>query len=149
MIGSYEALSATGDRSFASTVAGWAAMALVELGRYDEAWRFATIARETTSDDDIASQGPGRAVQARVLAARGDVEVAVTLAAEAVALSEPQPTTSSKPPTCTCCRRGSSMTPAGRAEALEAARLGLELYERKGVVPSIETTRSLIAEWSQ
>ena len=148
MIGSYEALSATGDRSFASTIAGWAGIALVELGRYDEAWRYATIARETSSDDDVASQGPGRAVQARVLAARGDFDAAVILAAEAVALSDA--TDYLQQIGDMRLLQARVLHDAGRTpEALESARLGLERYERKGVIPSIERTRNLIAEWSQ
>ena len=140
--------SATGDRAYSSTIAAWAGHALAELGRYDEAWRYAAIARETTSDEDVASQGPGRAVQARVLAARGDFDAAVNLAAEAVALFEA--TDYLQQSADVRLLQAQVLHDAGRtAEALESARLGLELYERKGVVPSIERTRNLIAEWSQ
>jgi hypothetical protein len=38
---------------------------------------------------------------------------------------------------------------AGRdAEALEAARAALELYERKGIIPSAGRARDLITRWS-
>jgi tetratricopeptide (TPR) repeat protein len=43
---------------------------------------------ELTSTDDIASQARGRAVKAKLLAARGDYEAAYHLAREAVELSD-------------------------------------------------------------
>jgi class 3 adenylate cyclase len=147
MRASYEEMTATGDRSFASTVAAWLGMGLVELGRWDEAWQYATIARETSSTDDVASQVTGRSVQARVLAARGDIAEAVALAAEAVEMSEA--TDYLQMTGDTLVDQAHVLRGAGRSsEALEAARAGLERYERKGVIPSIARTRALIAEWS-
>lgn len=148
MTESFEAMTATGDRSFASTVAGWLGFAFVALGRFDDAWRYATIARETSSDDDAASQASGRAVQARVLAVRGDVSAAASLAAEAVALIEA--TDYLELAGEALLHQAHVLRTAGRMpEALVAARVALERFERKGVIPSVTRTQALIDEWSR
>src|SRR4029079_7354253 len=85
----YEGLRASGDRSFASTNAAELGQELLDLEDYDQAWHFATIARETSSSDDVISQGLGRAVQARVLSHRGEHASAESLAAEATKTLEP------------------------------------------------------------
>jgi len=147
MIESFDAMTATGDRSFASTVAGWLAMALVALGRFDDAWRYATIARETSSDDDVASQVSGLAAQARVLAARGDLPAALDLAAQAVALADV--TDYLELTGDALVHQAHVLRAAGRPnDALDAVRAALERYERKGVLPSVERTRALITEWT-
>jgi tetratricopeptide (TPR) repeat protein len=143
---SYNEMTATGDRSFASTVAGWLAMALLGLGRYDDAWKYATIACETSSAADVASQAPGRSVQARVLAERGDVAASVSLAEEAVAIAKA--TDYLHTIGAVLVDQALVLRAAGRTDdALAAARDGLDHYQRKGVIPSIERTKRLIAEW--
>jgi len=144
---SYDQMTATGDRAFSSTVAAWLAAALLELGRDDEAWRYATIARESAALDDVASQVDGRRVQARLLARRGDLPAAESLGREAVAMAAA---------TDYLITHGDALVDlahvlnqAGkRSEAVDAARDGLELYERKGVIPASDRTRALIATWS-
>jgi class 3 adenylate cyclase len=144
---SYDQLTATGDRAFSSTVAAWLAAALLELGRDDEAWRYATIARETAAWDDVASQVDGRRVQARLLARRGDLPAAESLGREAVAMAAA---------TDYLISHGDALVDLAsvlhasgkKSEAIEAARDGLSLYERKGVIPSIGRTGRLIASWS-
>ena len=85
-LGAFEAMRATGDLSFASTMAGAAAAVLLEKGDLDEAWRLATIGVDTSSSDDVISQAAGRAIQARVLARRGEGDAAAALGREAVAI---------------------------------------------------------------
>jgi class 3 adenylate cyclase len=143
---SYDEMTATGDRAFASTVAAWLAAALLELDRDEDASRFAAIARETAAADDVASQVDGGRVMARLLARRGDHAAAEALAREAVTMAAASDYLE---------LHGDALVglahvlhAAGKSsEALEAARAGLALYERKGVIPSVERTRTLIAEW--
>ena len=82
----YDAMTEIGDRSFASTVAVGLGDAYLSLDQDDEAWRFGTIARDTSSSDDVVSQAGGRAIQARVLSRRADRTKAESLAREAVAI---------------------------------------------------------------
>jgi class 3 adenylate cyclase/tetratricopeptide (TPR) repeat protein len=84
----YEFLEAIGERGTRSTTATHLADALHQLGRDAEAERFADLSLELASTDDIASQARGRAVKAKVLAARGNHVAAHQLAREAVELSE-------------------------------------------------------------
>ena len=143
---SYEQMTATGDRAFSSTVAAWLAAALLELGRDEEAWRYATTARETAALDDVASQVDGRRVQARLLARRGDLPAAEALGREVVAMAAA---------TDYLITHGDALvdlahvlrTSGKPSEAMEAARAGLELYERKGVIPSVDRTRALLQAW--
>jgi class 3 adenylate cyclase/tetratricopeptide (TPR) repeat protein len=144
---SYEQLTATGDRAFASTVAAWLAAALMETGDDGEAWRFATIARESTASDDLSSQVDGRRVQARLLSRRGDQVAAEALAREAVTMASASDYLEHQ--ANARFDLAHVLHEAGRsADAVEAARAALELYERKGIIPSARRTRELITSWS-
>jgi tetratricopeptide (TPR) repeat protein len=143
---SYDGLVALGDRGFASTAAAEAAEAYVEAGDLAAAWEYATIARETSASDDVASQSGGRQMQADVLSARGQHEDAEALAREAVAIMEA---------TDYLAFRGSALVHLARvlqaagkgADAVEAAKKAIELYEAKGATFFVESTRKLIADW--
>jgi class 3 adenylate cyclase/tetratricopeptide (TPR) repeat protein len=144
----YDQLTAAGDKGFASTVAAWLAEALLELGDDAEAWRFATIAQESTAPDDVTSQAHGRRVQARLLSRRGDRVAAEALAREAVGMAAQ---------TDYLDLHGGALLDLAHVlheaerddEAVESARAALELFERKGIIPSAERTRQLIASWSE
>jgi len=144
---SYDGMIATGDRSFASTVAVELAEVLLDLHQDDEAWRYATIARDTSSSDDVISQAGGRAVQARILSRRGEHAAAEVLASDAVEIMAS---------TDYLAQHGEALVDqakvlreSGKAdEALAAARDGLALYERKGATYWVERTQRLIDDWS-
>jgi class 3 adenylate cyclase/tetratricopeptide (TPR) repeat protein len=144
---SYDALVALGDRGFASTTATLVAEAYVETGDLAQAWDFATIARETSASDDVASQSGGRQIQAEVLSARGQHQEAEALAREAVAIMEA---------TDYLAFRGGALVHLARvlqaagkgADAVEAARRAIDLYEAKGATFFADSTRKLIADWS-
>ena len=143
----YDGLVALGDRGFASTAAVETAEAYVEAGDLAQAWDYATIALETSASDDVASQSGGRQMQAEVLSARGQHEEAEVLAREAVAIMEA---------TDYLAFRGIALVHLARvlraagkdADAVEAARAAVELYEAKGATFFVEGTRKLIADWS-
>ena len=88
MLNSYEQMSATGDLGFSSTTASNLASLYIDMRRFDDAERYAQIALQTSSPDDVEPQGAGRKVMAGVLANRGDLEAAKRLAHEAVAIAE-------------------------------------------------------------
>ena len=145
-IEAYRTLTASGDKSYASTIAVGIAEALIGLEDLDEAWKFATIARETSSSDDVISQAGGRATQARVLSRRGDHDAAVRLAREADAIMAT---------TDYLAQHGMIaehlahvLHAAGKGgEAVEVARRAEELYDRKGATFLVERVDRLIAEW--
>ena len=80
----YEILDAMGQEGFKSTAAAELAQTLCTLGRFDEAERFAIIARDVAAEDDLSSQVFGRSAHAIVLAARLQFDEAEQLAREAV-----------------------------------------------------------------
>jgi class 3 adenylate cyclase/tetratricopeptide (TPR) repeat protein len=145
-IASYEALTASGHRSFASTIAVEAASILLDLDDPDGAWRYATIALETSSSDDAVSQAGGRAVQARVLSRRGEHEAAEALAREAEAIMAR---------TDYLWLHGDVVVhlahvlrEGGRTdEAVAAARQAVALYAQKGATQLVEQTEKLLTSW--
>ena len=114
--------------------------------RLDEAEAAVRRSRETVTSDDFSAQAAWRAVQAKILARRGEHEEAERLAREAVEnidrsdeLEPTRPTTASAWPRCCGWRAGprrrsrSSRTPSNATS------------ERKTRV-SADTTRALLAE---
>jgi tetratricopeptide (TPR) repeat protein len=141
----YEILEEAGDEGHKSTAAGNLALALCELGRFDEAERYAAIARSVAAEDDIASQVTGRQAHALVLAARGELEEAEQLAREAVELFADAECPDFEGDVWMDLARVLRM--AGKhAEAEQAAHEALTLYERKGNRPSSATVRTFLQE---
>jgi class 3 adenylate cyclase/tetratricopeptide (TPR) repeat protein len=140
----YEFLEAIGERGLRSTIATHLAEALYRLDRKADAERFADLSLELTSRDDIASQARGRAVKAKLLAAKGDYEAAYHLAREAVGLSED---------TDDLFMRGQVLMAlaevlrlGGRdADAIPVLRQAVEVSERKGNVVTAQEARARLA----
>ena len=84
-----ETLQRTGELAWLPTIAGILAEAVFIQGRCDEAEAFVRLGEETAGSDDAYSQGLLRCVRAKILAQEGNVEDAVRLAREAVAIAEP------------------------------------------------------------
>jgi len=82
----HQSMTAAGNRGFSSTVATRAARAYLDLGQDAEAVRWAEIALRDSTADDYASQGPARAILARVRARAGDHDESERVAREAVAI---------------------------------------------------------------
>jgi tetratricopeptide (TPR) repeat protein len=81
---SFDLFEQMGDRGFLSTIAGELGEVQWWQGRVEEAERYADISRTNTAEDDVSSLMIWRMVKARVLAHRGEFDVAETLAREAV-----------------------------------------------------------------
>jgi class 3 adenylate cyclase/tetratricopeptide (TPR) repeat protein len=144
---SYDAMTATGDRSYASTVAVALGMALLDVHEDDEAWRFGTIARETSSSDDVISQAGGRAVQARLLARRGEHDAAESLAREAVAIMGQTDYLDQHAEVLV--HLAHVLHESGKVEeAVAAARQAFALYDQKGATFWVERTQGLIEDWT-
>jgi class 3 adenylate cyclase/tetratricopeptide (TPR) repeat protein len=134
---------AVGNRNQGSTAAALLGLALLQQERDDEALKYADLAAEWAADDDIVSQVTQLAVRARVLAGRGDLARAETVARDAVERSR-----ASDDPLL----RGVALVAlavvlerADRAEeAADALREALAGHERKGNVVSASHVRTLI-----
>jgi tetratricopeptide (TPR) repeat protein len=144
---SYDRKIGLGDRGYASTTAVGLSTALLAEGDLDEAWRFATVARETSASDDILSQAGGRAVQARVLSARGQHPEAENVAREAAGVM--RPTDYLLAHGDVLVHLAHVLRAAGKSdEALQDVRRALVLYEQKGATLPADQTRRLIEAWS-
>ena len=143
----YDEKMAAGDHAGASTTETALAEAHLEADDLDRAWTHATNARETASKDDIASQGRGREIQARVLSARGEHSRAEELAREAVAIMAQTDYLALHADALVHLAR--VLHAAGKdPEALESARQAADLYGQKGATILVERTHRLIEGWT-
>jgi class 3 adenylate cyclase/tetratricopeptide (TPR) repeat protein len=85
----YEHLASLGERYLLSSITGLLSKTLIEAGRYDEAEKAALATEELADEGDVDAQSQWRTSRARVLAQRGSLAEAETLAREAVDLLEP------------------------------------------------------------
>jgi tetratricopeptide (TPR) repeat protein len=143
----FEILDELGDEGTKSSAAADLAHVLCELGKFDEAERYAAIAQAVAAEDDLYSQAVGRQVQALVLAARGEIGKAERLSRAAVELWAHAE--------CPNFQGDAWMdlaqvlrTAGKHSEAERAARDALAHYERKGNRPSSAATRMFLQELS-
>jgi tetratricopeptide (TPR) repeat protein len=139
----YEILDDLGDEGHKSTAAAGLAMTLCALDRFDEAERYAAEARRVAAEDDLISQVLGRAAQATVLASRNELADAERLARQALEMfADAEAPLNQGDVWMTLAQ---ILLLADRtAEAEQAARQALALYERKGNVPATASTRAFI-----
>jgi class 3 adenylate cyclase/tetratricopeptide (TPR) repeat protein len=140
----YEFLEAIGERGRRSTVAAQLGEALYRLDRKAEAEHFADLSLELTSTDDIASQARGRAVKAKLLAAKGDHEAAYRLAREAVELCEDIDDLFMRGQVLMA--QAEVLRLGGRdADAIPVLRQAVEVSERKGNLVTAREARARLA----
>ena len=140
-----ETLERLGEKGFLSTRAGLLAHALCAQGRYEEAGPFIEVAVEAGSEDDQSTQALWRSARAKVVAQKGDVDEALRLAKEAVAIVAP---------TDWLNTRGDALLDL--AEVLELAERpdeaapvlaeALHLYQQKGNIVAAEKAEQLLAQ---
>ena len=140
-----EVLEAGGETGGLSTVTALLAEVLCRLGRDEEAEDWTRRSEWATKPDDVLSQALWRSARAKGLARRGEVAEALRLSAEAVDWAR---RTDGLPFLGdTLAARGEVLRLLGRAdEARPVLEEALAVYERKGIVPSIERTRALLAD---
>jgi tetratricopeptide (TPR) repeat protein len=142
---SYEILDEWGDQGYLSTAAASLAASLAELGRLEEAERFARIGGETAAEDDVASQSGADAAWAMVLSARGDLDGAIVAARRSISVAADSDMYWGLGELLLNLAR--IRAKAGQAdEAIEATREALSFFDRKGVVPAIARTEAFLAE---
>jgi tetratricopeptide (TPR) repeat protein len=140
---SYEELQDMGEKTFLAENTAQLAQALYAQGRYDEADRFARVSQDASSGRaQKAYWGP---VRAKLLGRRGDAKAAERLARESVAIWAERDD---------LLWHGYALMDlaevlrlAGRDnEAVPVVEEAVELFKRKGIVPTAAAARSLLAE---
>ena len=140
-----EVLEAGGESGTLSTLAGVLAEVLYRLGRHEEAEEWTRRTERAASPEDVLSQLLWRSVRAKVLAREGKAKEALRLSAEAVEWAR---RSDGLPPFGDCLSdRAEVLRLLGHSdEAKQVLKEALAVYERKGIVPSIERTQALLAE---
>ena len=132
----YDALSLMGERFLLSTVGGLLAEAHAQRGDLERAEELALVVAALAADDDLDAQALWRGAMARVLAARGEHEEALSHAREAVTIraetDAPTLQADAHRVLGAVLRAGGHHDAAN--EALDAAR---ERYLRKGDITSV------------
>ena len=139
----YEVLTAIGERYTRSTVAGLLADALLRQGKVDEALELSRTSEETAASDDVESQNLWRRVRAGVLTSQGELDAAVRLGREALALVAETDAPLLKGGTLVDLAE--VVAAAGdTAQAIDLARQALALFEAKRDDADAATTRALL-----
>jgi class 3 adenylate cyclase/tetratricopeptide (TPR) repeat protein len=139
-----DALAATGWHEFAN-VSAVLAEVLCRLARDEEAEEWTRRSERASLPEQVLSQAQWRSTRAKVLAARGETEDASRLASEAVVWarrSDGLPLLGD-----TLFARGDVLRLLGRpGDARTAYEEALEVYQHKGIIPSIERAKQALAE---
>jgi tetratricopeptide (TPR) repeat protein len=112
-------------------------------GKFEEADRYADLARELSDDDDLEAQISWRTAKAKVLAHDGRHDEAVAMAEEAASLAAEGEDLEVKADALTELGRVYSLT--GRHESSgPPLREALDLYEQKGDRTGVGLVRDLL-----
>jgi tetratricopeptide (TPR) repeat protein len=141
----FRLLDEMGEKALLSTVAFNLGEALYLQGRCEEAEEFARVSEDLTPPDDIASQVGWRALRAKILARRAELEQAERLSAEALRLIGETDALAHHAEVLVS--RAEVLRLTGRPEEAKGAlEEAIHLYETKGVQPAVERTRALLSE---
>jgi predicted ATPase/class 3 adenylate cyclase len=140
-----EELERLGEKSFLSTSLGLLAGHLCDLGRFDEAERYALMGKEIGATEDILTEAVWRSSLARTLAARGEHGEALRLMQESLELSEK---TDMLPTRGLIFRAyGEVLVAAGRTDEARAAfEEGIERYRKKGAIAHVRLIEKRLSE---
>ena len=139
-------LSASGESAFNSTLLGLRALALCDLGRFQEANEDARRSRDLGAEDDWATQMAWRTALARIESHRGENDAALALTEDAIDIGARTDDIVERGEANEV--KGTIFTAMGRPDkAKEAFEASLSLFERKGVVPWASRVRSRLAEF--
>lgn len=139
----YETLTAIGEVTFLSTVAGILAEAIYAQGRYDEAESFTLISENSAGAEDIYSQLLWRSVRSKCLARQGKTSQALGLAHECGPMVEA--TDSLDLRWHALMSRAEVFRLAGQAEqAQSAVHEAIDAAERKGNLVAARLSREAL-----
>jgi class 3 adenylate cyclase/tetratricopeptide (TPR) repeat protein len=138
----YEILERMGDKGFLSTVAIYLGEALYRQGRLDEAERYGAIGEELGVTEDRMNEALWRALRARVLAGRGDLDSARTLAREAVSIAAE--TDYIEVEADARLALAAILREAEQSDWTTEADESAELYERKGNLVGVRRAKALL-----
>jgi predicted ATPase/DNA-binding SARP family transcriptional activator len=139
-----DALRATGQRGYLSSLLPRLAEVEYALGRTGEAQRLTEEAEALAEADDLDAQARWRATRAKVLARRGQFTAASQLAGEAEALIAPT-TWADLQAEILIAKAEISKFAGAPAEAAASLREALRFYEDRRVVPLADQTRAALA----
>jgi class 3 adenylate cyclase len=139
----YGLLEEIGETQNFPDLAAKLADALYAQGRDDRALELSEVSERATAPDDLSAGVQWRAVRAKLLARRGDLEQAETLARDAVALADE---------TDFLVLRGDAFMDLGEVlriagretDSVPFVEQALELYEQKGNVVAAERARAIL-----
>ena len=141
----YEMYNEMGGGALSAAAASLLARAFLGQGDLDKAERFASICETTAPADDVFAQIEYRAVRARVLAQRGELDTAEALAHKSVELAEQ--TDYFEHHAAARLALGEALVRAGRSdEARTEFERAIELSERQESVVGIERARARLRE---
>jgi class 3 adenylate cyclase/DNA-binding winged helix-turn-helix (wHTH) protein len=136
----YETLSAVGEVTFLSTVAGILAEAIYAQGRYEESELLTHVGEESAGTDDVYTHVLWRSVRAKCLARRGELIEALRVARESVTLVDS--TDSLHLRWHTLMSHAEVLRIAGRIEDADAAvHEAIHAAEQKGNLVGVERAR--------
>jgi tetratricopeptide (TPR) repeat protein len=140
---SCELLEAMGEKGILSSLAAFLADALYAQDRLEEAERFTEISEDASSPDDVASHIAWRSTRARILARRAAFPQAESLARQALRLTEETDFLNMHADVLIALAEVLRLEHLvdGAGQCVEQA---IELYERKGNVPSAERARAAL-----
>jgi predicted ATPase/class 3 adenylate cyclase len=141
----YETLESLGETAYLSTQAGELALILCALGRFTEADQLANVSEETAAGEDALSQILWRRARAAVLAHQRDLDRALALAREAVALADSTDALNVKGAAFMDLAEVLRLSGRG-GEAIPIAERAVALFDQKGNVVSAERARRTLTE---
>jgi len=140
----HHALATMGERYLLPSVDGLLARVLYTMDRFDEADELATAVREMAIEDDLDAQALWRSVHAMLLARRGELDEAIAISLEAIAMRRRSDAIVFLADALTDFAEVLRFT--GREDEVRAVRNeALRLYERKGDVVSAGRLRALLS----
>jgi ATP/maltotriose-dependent transcriptional regulator MalT len=140
-----DALTEMGEKAALSTKAAILADVIFSQGRFEEADQWVALSEKTAARDDIASQARWKSVRSKIMATRGNRDRAIRLAQEAVDLVDSSDDLDLRGEVWLCCAKTQRLT-AQSTQALESAKVSVDLHEKKGNIMSATRARRLVEE---
>ncbi|HET7482661.1 MAG TPA: AAA family ATPase, partial [Actinomycetota bacterium] len=140
----FDALEAMGDKGYLPSFAAYVGEALFDLGRFDEAETFTSLAERSFAADDEEAKADWGPVRAKLLLHAGDGAGAEKLAREVVAMASTNDDVFDHADAL--MDLAEILASAARTDdATQAATEALSLFEKKGVVCEVDRAQRFLA----